>query len=69
MTLEDYKARWLVQAWHEASEEAKADRFQYGPDTCAVTADAFRTLGLRVPEALDSGSSHGLHTEGPNAAQ
>jgi len=50
--MEEYKARWLVDAWYNATDEAKADRRQYGPMTREVTAQAFENLGLEVPPEL-----------------
>lgn len=52
--MEDYKARWLVDDWRQATDEAKADRRQYGPWTREVTAEAFRTLDLPVPVELEA---------------
>jgi len=50
--MEDYTARWLVEDWRKAPDEAKTDPRQYGPWTREATRQAFETLGLQVPDEL-----------------
>ena len=50
--MEDYKARWLVQDWESASDEAKADPRQWGPWAREACREAYRALNLPVPPEL-----------------